>query len=125
MKRREPHDVEIGKRVRVLRVARGMTQSDLGQALGVTFQQVQKYENGQNRIASGRLQTIAEAFDVPITYFFSADKQSSARGKSAVPDFYSGRGDEVKQLVEAYARIESTKIRLGIVHLAEKLASGG
>ena len=122
MKRRELQDIEISKRLRALRVERGMTQSTLAQALGVTFQQVQKYENALNRISSGRLQIMAGVFEVPITYFFSGDKQS--KGKPPEVDFYFGRRDEVPQLVQAYLKIRSSEVKRAIVRLAERLASG-
>ncbi len=66
----DPADVEVGRRIREMRIMRGMSQTDLGNALGVSFQQVQKYEKGTNRVGSGRLWRIAGVLDVPITYFF-------------------------------------------------------
>ena len=69
--KRDPRDVEIAKRVRTLRLQRGMSQTELGGVLDVTFQQVQKYETGSNRISAGRLQQIAEVLGVPVTYFYS------------------------------------------------------
>ncbi len=63
-------DVEIGKRVRQARVAAGLTQTELGAQLGISFQQVQKYEKGRNRIGGGRLYKISRVFGVKITYFF-------------------------------------------------------
>ena len=63
-------DIEIGKRIRQARVAAGLTQTELGARLGISFQQVQKYEKGRNRIGGGRLYKIARALGVKITYFF-------------------------------------------------------
>src|ERR1043165_9958176 len=63
-------DVEIGRKIRALRLERGLSQSDLAKAIGLTFQQVQKYEKGTNRVSAGRLQQIADFLDVPITYFY-------------------------------------------------------
>ncbi len=67
-----PHivDVEIGRRVREARLAKDMTQTDLGDAIGITFQQIQKYEKGKNRISGSRLWMIAKVLDVPMLYFF-------------------------------------------------------
>ncbi len=65
-----PFDVEIGRRVRDARLAKGLNQTELGAALGISFQQVQKYEKGGNRIGSGRLWIISKTLDLPITYFF-------------------------------------------------------
>src|SRR5947207_9793403 len=64
-------DVEVAKRLRALRLQRHLSQTDLSQALGVTFQQVQKYERGTNRISAGRLCRIAEVLDVPVAFFFA------------------------------------------------------
>ncbi len=65
-----PVDVHVGARVRQRRVLQGMTQTDLANALGLTFQQVQKYENGRNRISASRLFELSQVLDVPIQYFF-------------------------------------------------------
>ena len=66
------HDVEVGQRIRARRMAKGMSQTELGNLLGVTFQQVQKYEKGVNRVGAGRLVRVAEALDVPVSFFFGA-----------------------------------------------------
>ena len=65
-----PTDVHVGQRAREARVAKGMTQTDLGDALGLSFQQVQKYEKGTNRIGSSRLWEICKVLAQPITFFF-------------------------------------------------------
>lgn len=65
-----PVDLTVGARISSLRLGMGMTQSDLATAIGVSFQQVQKYERGSNRVSASRLWLIAEALDVPMTYFF-------------------------------------------------------
>ena len=77
MNRRRSSEADkiVGRNVRVYRLAKGLSQTQLGEQLGVTFQQVQKYENGTNRIGSGRLMQISRALEVPITAFFEgADK---------------------------------------------------
>ena len=66
------HDVEVGQRIRARRMAKGMSQTELGNLLGVTFQQVQKYEKGVNRVGAGRLVRVGEALDVPVSFFFGA-----------------------------------------------------
>src|SRR5436309_232278 len=68
--RRDREDVEIGQKIRALRTAKEVSQVELGRALGVTFQQVQKYEKGANRVSAGRLQKIANMLDTPITFFY-------------------------------------------------------
>ena len=65
-----PIDVMVGKRIRLRRVQLGLSQTELGQKLGVTFQQIQKYENGANRVSCSRLYETSVALDVPIAYFF-------------------------------------------------------
>ena len=79
----DPRDIEVGRRVRALRLERSMSQTALADRLGLTFQQVQKYEKGVNRIGAGRLQTIAEIFKVSITDLF-ADNQPAAQGQQSV-----------------------------------------
>ncbi len=74
-----PTDVYVGRRVREARAARGMSQSALAEKLGVSFQQVQKYEKGTNRIGSSRLWDICSVVDVPITYFFDGLDDVSAQ----------------------------------------------
>lgn len=69
-------DVELGHRIRLRRVEQGMSQDSLAQALGVSFQQVQKYEKGVNRVGTVRLEQIAKALNVPITFFFNIDKKT-------------------------------------------------
>ena len=78
-----PTDKHVGSRVRMRRMMLGMSQEKLGDSLGLTFQQVQKYEKGVNRIGAGRLQRISEALDVPITFFFDVTPHAPARGVPA------------------------------------------
>jgi len=75
-------DVHVGQRVRARRTLMGLSQSKLGQAINTTFQQVQKYERGMNRISSSRLYQIAQVLDVPIPYFFD-DLPSNISGRKA------------------------------------------
>src|SRR5258708_12889380 len=75
--RRSDHrDTEVGRRVRTQRLTKGLSQTELGTKIGVTFQQVQKYENGGNRIGAGRLSPIAEALEVPASFFFPDESAS-------------------------------------------------
>ena len=84
---RDPRDMDIAKRVRALRLQRGMSQTELGGVLDVTFQQVQKYETGSNRISAGRLQQIAEGLDVPVAYFYAGlDDGADQRTMPAEPE---------------------------------------
>ena len=69
-------DIELGKRIRLRRVEQKISQAELGDKLGVSFQQVQKYEKGVNRVGAARLQQIATALDVPVTFFYDGDDKS-------------------------------------------------
>lgn len=82
-----PIDVHVGKRVRTRRMLIGLSQEKLGDALGVTFQQVQKYEKGSNRISASRLQGIARLLDVPVAYFF----EDAPVGMPMAPEAWRGR----------------------------------
>jgi transcriptional regulator with XRE-family HTH domain len=117
----DPRDAEIGQRVRTLRLQRGLSQTELGNLISVTFQQVQKYEKGTNRISAGRLQRIAEVLGVPAAHFFAAPEQRPASG---------GVGHEVEllqtegalRLARAYARIKEPRVRLQLLRLTEAIA---
>lgn len=123
---RDPRDLEVAKRVRALRLQRGISQTELGGILDVTFQQVQKYETGTNRISAGRLQQIAEVLDVPVTYFYANDTNGSPSSE-AKPAAINGEFDLLQsahaiRLVRAYSRIGDRGIRLKLLKLAETIA---
>jgi transcriptional regulator with XRE-family HTH domain len=121
---RDPIDAEVAKRVRALRLQRGLSQGELSDALGVTFQQVQKYERGANRISAGRLFRIAKVLDVPVAFFFSdpAGCRSEADADAPATDFDFLQTSGAMRLIRAYARIEDRGIRLTLMRLAESLA---
>lgn len=81
----DPIDVRVGLRVRDLRVRRGLNQSQLGRALGLTFQQVQKYEKGTNRISCSKLVRIAETLSVPAAYFFEGLESDEVGSPGLMP----------------------------------------
>jgi transcriptional regulator with XRE-family HTH domain len=119
-----PIDRHVGSRVRMRRMLIGMSQEKLGQMLGVTFQQVQKYEKGTNRVAAGRLQRVAEVLEVPITFFYEgSETRSSHSGEDTVDAGleYLQTGGAVR-LVRAYARIADPGVRRSLVKLAETMA---
>jgi transcriptional regulator with XRE-family HTH domain len=119
-KKTNAYDRAVAARVRALRLARSMTQVELGGLLGVTFQQVQKYETGVNRIGAGRLQRIAEIFDVPLAALFG----SPQLGRKGVGDPLDGlRMAGAARLVQAYSRIRDAMVRRAFVRLAEEMAS--
>jgi DNA-binding XRE family transcriptional regulator len=129
-----PIDRHVGSRVRVRRVTLGMSQEKLGDALGLTFQQVQKYEKGVNRIGASRLQQISRILEVPPAYFFegapsfepATSQESGFMGVAEdskanfVADFLSTA--EGLHLNMAFARIHDPKIRKRIVDLVCSLA---
>jgi len=117
----DPRDAEIGQRVRALRLQRGLSQTELGQLISVTFQQVQKYEKGANRISAGRLQRIAEVLGMPVAFFFAApaDKETSDRAGDE-GGFLQTEG--ALRLARAYARIKEPGIRLQLLRLTEAIA---
>lgn len=114
----DPYERDVGLRVRSLRIARRMSQSELGARLGVSFQQIQKCEAGTNRISAGRLRRIAELFDVPIQVLFGRRGGEAAAGEDPLEVL---RPAGAIRLLEAYGRIPSAKLRLSLVRLAEQL----
>jgi len=119
----DPRDAEVGKRVRTLRLQRGLSQTELGALINVTFQQVQKYEKGTNRISAGRLQRIAEVLSVPVSFFFGFDerpKTSTAQVMDLEFSFLQTEG--ALRLARAYARIKQPSVRLQLLRLTEAIA---
>jgi transcriptional regulator with XRE-family HTH domain len=112
-------DVAIGARVRQRRKELGLTQEKLGEALGITFQQVQKYEKGVNRIGGSRLSQISKVLDVKVSYFF-ADLEGVTEEVSALSDPLRVPG--AMDLVRAYAQIENAGYRRSVLDLARTLA---
>jgi transcriptional regulator with XRE-family HTH domain len=113
-------DVEVGRRVRAIRLERDMSQSVLGKLLGVTFQQVQKYEKGVNRIGAGRPQALAEIFDVPISAFFDEKKDSSDH-KSTLFELADSAG--ALSLLRAYSSLSDQRQKRALVQLATAMAA--
>ena len=130
-----PIDVHVGQRVRQRRTLLGMSQEKLAEAIGLTFQQVQKYERGANRVGSSRLFDLARVLDVPISYFFE-DMEANVAAKSpsrlmgvsesklqpysAEPDPLAKR--ETLELVRAYYKIGEPRVRKRIFELTKALA---
>jgi transcriptional regulator with XRE-family HTH domain len=112
------HDVELGKRIRLRRVELKISQSELADQLGVTFQQVQKYEKGVNRVGAARLQLVATALDVPVTFFFDGDgKSREVESLLFVDSAFSLR------LLRAYASVKSQAVQRQFVSLIESIAA--
>jgi transcriptional regulator with XRE-family HTH domain len=123
-----PVDKHVGSRVRMRRRMLAMSQGKLGDALGVTFQQVQKYEKGTNRIGAGRLQEISHILQVPIAFFYEgaidgsalAKSEASTRSVALLDDFVSS--SEGLRLVQSFMRIESADVRRRIVALVQEIS---
>ena len=128
-KKSNTFDYYIGNRVRARRITLGMSQEKLGDALGVTFQQVQKYEKGTNRIGAGRLQNISQVLEVSPSYFFEEISEPVAmvafeEGTAAAPAQNFVSTTEGLHLNKAFARITDPKVRRSIVELVVSLAAG-
>lgn len=126
MKKRtpDPRDPRIGMRIRTLRLERRLSQAELGEMLGVSFQQVQKYEKGVNRVSAGRLHRVAEALQVPVTFFYAGFAAERGRADSHFIEL----GFDLLQtagairLLRAYSRIANPKTRQLFMRLAETIA---
>jgi transcriptional regulator with XRE-family HTH domain len=122
----DPIDRHVGSRVRMRRMMLKMSQETLGDLLGLTFQQVQKYEKGTNRIGASRLQQISHILQVPVAFFFEgAPNQPAPRdGDAPSPSFVSEflATAEGLALTKAFMRIKSPKMRRRIVDLVEEIA---
>ena len=115
-----PFDVHVGGRVRMRRTLLGMSQSDLGNALELTFQQIQKNEQGINRIGASRLYALSCILDVPVTYFFEGlGSDTPAR---PVDDVMVNT--ETLKLVKAYYEISDPAVRQALGHLIKAMARG-
>ena|ERR1700730_2553622 len=113
-----PIDVVVGRNVRLWRMAKGFSQARLAKRLGVTFQQVQKYEVGANRIGTGRLVKVAAILGVPIAALFDGTESGSSRALLALlTDSRSFR------LAHAFAAIKDDTCRVSLVNLVEKIAA--
>ncbi len=130
-----PIDIHVGARIRLRRTLLGMSQQKLGEAIGLTFQQVQKYERGTNRVGSSRMFELARVLDVPVSYFFEEmGSDVAARGRQhafgiATEAPNSGAGAdpmtkrETLELVRAYYKITDAKVRKRLFEMTKALAA--
>ncbi len=132
--RPNPVDVHVGARVRLRRTLLGMSQEKLGEAIGLTFQQVQKYERGANRVGSSRLFDLSRVLDVPIGYFFddmpatvaASSPAQSRRGMAEEPAPYEldpMAKRETLELVRAYYKITDSNTRKRLFELTKAVGS--
>jgi transcriptional regulator with XRE-family HTH domain len=127
-KKPNPIDIHVGSRIRLRRTMLGMSQEKLGESLGITFQQIQKYEKGTNRVGASRLQNISSILNVPVAFFFEdAPGEGGGSGlaepssSNYVVDFLSS--SEGLQLNRAFVRISDPKVRRKLVDLVKALAA--
>ena len=116
-KRKTSHDREIGRRIRVRRQELGLSQTELGNALQVSFQQVQKYEKGTNRISAGRLQELGQVLNVPVTFFFEdlAGSTGGSKISEMLESVYAIR------LLKAFTKIGDRNVQRTAVELIEAM----
>lgn len=127
-KRPNPIDIHVGSRIRLRRNIVSMSQEKLGEKLGITFQQIQKYEKGTNRVGASRLQAIAEILNVPVSFFFEdAPRENGNAPSGAAEEGVSYKADlfnsaEGVQLARSFVRISDPKVRKRILDLVKSLA---
>jgi transcriptional regulator with XRE-family HTH domain len=119
-RRADSIDALVGRNIKLHRQAKHLSQAELGEKLGITFQQVQKYEKGTNRVGSGRLFRIAEVLEVPLTTFFEGTK-ALAFGKQVHPLELISNPHSLR-LLQAFSRIDDERIRRSLVTLVENIA---
>jgi transcriptional regulator with XRE-family HTH domain len=122
-----PVDIHVGSRVRMRRLMLDLSQTRLAKALGVTFQQVQKYEKGTNRISASRLLQMSLILQVPIPFFFEGLPPGKTGGKTPPAPFPTFISDFMTStdgvsLTKAFVQIKDSKLRRSIVHLVEEMA---
>ena len=121
-RRRDAVDLLVGRNIRILRQDRGMSQTELGRKIDVTFQQVQKNENGTNRVGSGRLYKIASILAVPITAFFEGAHQAANEDAGPSPVALLAE-PYVLRLLQAFCALEDMELRRSLAELAEYMAA--
>ena len=124
--KKSPNDADrhIGSQIRARRIAIGMSQEKLGDLLGLTFQQVQKYEKGMNRVGASRLLEIATILQVPVTYFYEG--LSPEKSKVSIEEKTASlllATMEGQRLIKAFSRIESPEFRRKVVELVEVISN--
>lgn len=115
-------DARVGRNVRLHRLVRRMSQTDLASEIGITFQQLQKYETGSNRIGSGRLARIAETLELPVAALFEGNAVGNGAADLSSVLALVAEKDRVR-LVQAFARIEDRDLRRSVVALVERIAA--
>lgn len=121
-----PIDIHVGQRLRLRRTLLGLSQETLGEAVGITFQQLQKYERGANRISASRLFNLSQVLGVPVTFFFddlpASESSLVSEEQSETQEFESMARRETLELVRAYYRIPEESVRRRTFELVKTLA---
>jgi transcriptional regulator with XRE-family HTH domain len=120
---KDPDSIDriVGRNIRICRMQKGLTQTELADELGLTFQQVQKYEKGTNRIGSGRLMRIATFLGVPVTALFKGSDDMVDIDKQSIFDQLAR--PHANRLLQAFGRIDRDGLRLSVVQLVEEIAN--
>lgn len=128
-----PVDIYVGRRLRLRRTILGMSQEAIGKMVGVTFQQIQKYERGINRMGSSRLYSFSKALGVPISYFFEGfddysaqqSEEGLAAAEPATPAFVhdAANNRDVFEVMRAFSQIKSPAVRKRIIDLVKAMAA--
>jgi transcriptional regulator with XRE-family HTH domain len=116
-------DIHIGQRIRVRRMALGLSRIALGEPCGISFQQIQKYEKGANRVSASRLQQFAKLLDVPVSFFFDghvAEGSKNDRANDLAQQLFAT--PEGVALAKAFVAIENRSARRSIITMTEKIA---
>ena len=114
-------DLAVGTRIAALRKVKGLSQTALGNVLGVTFQQIQKYEKGQNRIGAGRLQEVAKFFEVPVSSLFGDDAEATTQSDTFALLQLPG----AVELLKAFVTIKNAELRCNVLAIANTAARIG
>src|SRR5215510_1335043 len=117
----DARDADVGRRIRAQRLVCNMSQTELGNRVGITFQQIQKYEKGVNRVGAGRLARIAEVLKVPVSYFFAGDTNAPESDDNVNTGLSFLETAGAVRLARAYSLIEDAHVRRALVELAEEL----
>ena len=114
-------DAAVGARIRNLRLRNKLSQTDVGDQVGVTFQQIQKYENGRNRVSASRLSQLAKLFAVPITTFYSEVATQAEKPSLRANAFSKVADANVDRLVRAYQSLRDKNLKAAILEAAEQM----
>ena len=115
-----PIDVLVGQNIRICRLQKGLSQGELGRRIGVTFQQVQKYEKGANRVGASRLTQIADVLGVPIPTLFDGAPTAAQSPPEQSPRYLLAKPHSLR-LLQGFDRIDNDATRLAVLHLVESL----